>query len=162
MNTLIIYDSEFGNTEQIARKIAGILEARGLMQLVTVGNVGTLDVKGVDLLVVGCPTQVHGLTPAMRELLNNIPDGALNGLPTTAFDTRYHVSRLLSGSAATEIARKLHKAGASLLLHPESFFIDSKKGPLLDGELLRAERWARSIIEKFESASSMATGDKLL
>ncbi len=157
MNTLIVYDSEFGNTEQVARKIAGVLEARGLVQLVATRNVGTLDVKGVDLLVVGCPTQVHGLTPAMRELLDNIPQGALNGLPATAFDTRYHVSRLLSGSAATAIARKLHKAGASLLLPGESFFIDSKKGPLLEGELLRAERWAASIIEKFESANSTAT-----
>lgn len=157
MNTLIIYDSEFGNTEQIAREIAGILDARGLVQLVAARNVGALDVKGVDLLVVGCPTQVHGLTSAMRELLDNIPHGALNGLPAAAFDTRYHVSRLLSGSAATQIARKLHKAGASLLLPGESFFVDSKKGPLEDGELLRVERWASSIIEKFESANSTTT-----
>lgn len=151
MNALVIYDSTFGNTETIAREIADTLEEQGSVRVLRVGEAGTHDFAGVDLLVVGCPTQRHKATPAFEAFLEAIPRKALRGLLAAAFDTRYRKARWLTGSAAGAIAKKLKKAGASPLLPPESFFVVGREGPLEEGERARAGDWGRQVIQKFES-----------
>jgi len=150
MNTLIIYDSAFGNTQQIAGAITNALQTYGTVRCLKVSEVHALDTQGVDLLILGCPTQLHGLAPAMRALVEHILERSLEGLAAAAFDTRYRMSRLLSGSASTVLANRLEKAGANLLLPAKSFFVADREGPLEEGELERAERWTRQIIERFE------------
>jgi len=152
MHTLIIYDSAFGNTRHIAEAIAQTLEKQGTVRLVSVPDVDEIELTGLDLLILGCPTQGHGLTPAVRTLLDGIPRGSLEGLAALAFDTRYRMSEWLSGSAAHRIARKLQKAGARLILPAESFFVVSREGPLEEGELERAGQWAEKAVEQFVSA----------
>lgn len=151
MNTLVIYDSTFGNTETIAHAIADTLEEEGSVRVLRVGEAGTHDFAGVDLLVVGCPTQRHKASPGIQAFLGSIPRKALRGLLAVAFDTRYRKARWLTGSAAGAIAKKLTKAGASLLLPPESFFVVGREGPLEEGERARAGDWARQLIEKLHS-----------
>jgi flavodoxin len=83
MNALIVYDSKFGNTERIARAIAGRLGTTRLIRTEEVGELGRIN---CDLLIVAGPTQRQGASPAMRELLERIPLGALKGtmqLPST-------------------------------------------------------------------------------
>jgi hypothetical protein len=60
-----------------------------------------------------------------------------------------------SGSAASRIASKLKRTGASLILPPESFFVAEREGPLEEGELERAARWAEGIFEQFETSRSV-------
>src|SRR5690348_12304373 len=96
MNALIMYDSEFGNTKQIAEAVAGALRAHGEVRLVTVTETSVLDTRGIDLLIFGSPTQRHGLTPLAHALLSHIPHGALQGIALATFDTRYRMARLLS------------------------------------------------------------------
>jgi flavodoxin I len=151
MNTLIIYDSEFGNTEQIARAIAGRLGEHGTVRLLRALEADPLELKEADLLVVGCPTQRRGFTPALRALLENIPRGALQGETAATFDTRYQMAKIASGSAARLIAKRLERAGASLIMPPESFFVAEREGPLEDGELERAVQWAGEMLTRFES-----------
>lgn len=100
MKTLMIYDSRFGNTEQIARAIADVLDKHGPVRVVAAKEAGPLDLHAVDLLVLGCPTEHQGLTPAMQTLLERIPGGVLHGRAVATFDTRYRVAEYLSGSAA--------------------------------------------------------------
>ena len=152
MNTLIIYDSEFGNTEQIARKIAETLQTHGTVQLILANQVETVSLQGVDLLIAGCPTQRHSFSPAMRALLEDTPRGAMDNIAGAAFDTRYHMAHLISGSAARLIAKRLERAGAEVLVEPESFFVVEREGPLEDGELERAGQWAATVFEKFEAS----------
>lgn len=151
MNTLIIYDSTYGNTELIARAIAGRLGERETVKLFHAQEAGSPELKGVDLLIIGCPTQRHGFTPALRALLENIPRGALKGVTAAAFDTRYRMTRIFSGSAAQLIAKRLERAGASLIFPPESFYVVEREGPLEDGELERAIQWAGEILARFEA-----------
>ncbi len=151
MNALVIYDSTFGNTEQIARAISDTLGERASVGLLRVGKAGTSDLEGLDLLVLGCPTQRHKPTPAIQAFLGSIPRGSLHELPAAAFGTRYRKSRLLTGSAARSIAKKLKKAGASLLLPAESFFVVGREGPLEEGEFQRATDWAREVLKRFET-----------
>ena len=151
MNTLIIYDSEFGNTEQIALTIADMLEKHGPVELIQVPVSGSIAFEGIDLLLCGCPTQRHGLSPNMDALLESLPRGALIGLKAAVFDTRYRMARILSGSAAQLISKRLEKAGATLIMPPESFFVAEREGPLEDGEIERAVKWAGEVVEKVES-----------
>jgi flavodoxin len=148
MNAVVAYDSKFGNTEELAKAIAQRLAAT---RLVSTAEAGTFDLAGVDLLVVGGPTQVHGVSPALRELLDRLPDDALQGVSAAAFDTRFDAARLLTGSAAMGIARRLKSKGARLLVRPESFFVTTDKGPLAEGEVARARTWAAALLARTES-----------
>ena len=159
MNALVIYDSTFGNTQQIAQAIARVLREHGIVRLHPVQAVGTSGLKGIDLLVLGCPTQNYGLTPAVRVFLANIPDDTLHGLMAAAFDTRYRMAESSSGSAAWAIADLLQEAGASLIMSPESFFVAAEEGPLENGELERAAHWAHALFERF--AAGIYPGDQV-
>ena len=164
MNALIVYDSTFGNTERIARAIA---ERLGSARLIRAEEAGALERPECDLLIVAGPTQRHGASPAMREWLERLPRGALKDVPAAAFDTRYRMSRLLSGSAAARIASRLKRAGAWLVVPPESFFMERDMPPqgekrrhemerLEPGEEGRATQWAVSILERMGAAHQPA------
>jgi flavodoxin I len=158
MKTLVIYDSQYGNTEKIAQ---GIGEALGPSPQVEVHKVGDLrpeQVGGIELLVVGSPTQRLRPTEAMTSFLKGIPKNALKGVRAAAFDTRFteqkikETSSVLSffvriyGYAARPIADHLKEKGAELVLPPEGFYVQDMQGPLMDGELERAADWARQIL----------------
>lgn len=150
MNTLIIYDSTFGNTAQVAQVMADKLGEHGTVRIALANEAGLSEMKEIDLLIVGGPTQRHGVSPAIRDLLERLPRRTLRGAGAAAFDTRYHMAAWKSGSAAHRIASKLKRTGASLLVEPESFFVAEREGPLEEGELERAARWAEGIFERFE------------
>jgi len=151
MQTLIIYDSEYGNTQQIAQAIADALKAYSSVQLMTVAEACPPSLQGVDLLLIGGPTQIHGLTPTMRTLLDKLPDQALRGLPVAAFDTRFRMATVRSGSTAQAIAHKLEREKARLLLPAKSFFVTGREGPLEEGALENAARWVTTIMERYRA-----------
>jgi flavodoxin len=151
MNTLIIYDSAFGNTEQVACAMADRLAEYGMVRLFQLPESTSFERRDADVLIVGGPTQRHGTSPAMRAFLAGIPRRTLRGLGAAAFDTRYHMSAWKSGSAAASIASKLKRAGAFLILPAESFFVAEQEGPLEKGELERAAQWAEQVFVQFEA-----------
>ena len=108
-------------------------------------------------MIVGGPTQRHRLSPAIRAFLDRLPRRTLHGLSAAAFDTRYHMAACKSGSAAHEIESRLKRTGASLIVPPESFFIAEREGPLEEGELERAARWALEVFEQCEASRSLRT-----
>lgn len=148
MNTLVIYDSVYGNTEKIADAIATIWRQYGHSRTVSALNAGDQDLEGVNLVAIGGPTQKHGLSPAMNELLNRFVLEEFATKYVVAFDTRLDVSQWLSGSAAEHIVKKLNRLGIRTLLPPESYFVERNEGPLKPGEIERAENWARMALEK--------------
>jgi flavodoxin len=155
MNTLVIYDSTFGNTEKIARAIADRLGEHGTVSLVRAVEAGSLELKEADLLVVGCPIHRQRMTEAVEAFLENIPRRALKGWAAAAFDTRYRLNWFLSKfTAAREIASKLKRTGATLIVPPEGFIVTGREGPLEEGELKRAVEWAEEIFVRFEASSS--------
>lgn len=64
MNALVVYDSQFGNTERIAQAIASMLSEFGQTRAIRVDPTQAVDFQGVDLLILGCPTQGWRPTPA--------------------------------------------------------------------------------------------------
>ena len=142
MKALVVYDSQYGNTERIAQAIG---EAIG-SQVVRVGDVSPAELKEFDLLIVGSPTHGGWYTQEVKGLLEALP--LPEGFKVAAFDTRTMSiwNRLLPfGYAAPRIARNLEGNGGNLLAPPEGFVVLGTEGPLKDGELERAAGWARGL-----------------
>jgi flavodoxin len=148
MKAAVIYDSEFGNTGHIARAIAAALTSRMAVRLASVTEARLADFVGLDLLVMGAPTQRWGPRPEMAVLIRSLPHYQIVGISGAVFDTRLQAPRWLTGSAAGWLADQLDHKGVALILPPESFFVKTKLGPLYPGELERAGEWARLLSEK--------------
>ena len=158
MNGLIIYDSFFGNTEQIAQAIGHALGSPEEIQMLRVGDVKPEQLAGLQLLIVGSPTRGFRPSPAISNLLKGIPRNSLKGTKVAAFDTRFTEEEIKSsaailpfmvkifGYAAKPIADKLQEKGGELIAPPEGFYVRGSEGPLLDGELDRAAEWAWRIL----------------
>lgn len=145
MNALVVYDSQYGNTERVARAIASQLGSLGAVRLVAVAADAGSDLAGVDLLVVGGPTQGHGARPPLRAWVESLPGAALRGVAAAAFDTRLRWPVFLSGSTARTVAKQLQRGGARLVVPPESFLVAGREGPLVAGEVERASSWAKTL-----------------
>lgn len=154
MKTLIIYDSMYGNTKQIAEAIAGAFAAADT-KLLNVSDAKQEDLKGLDLLIVGAPTYGGRPKPTTQAFLDQIPTGALAGVNVAAFDTRFapkdqsFALRMLMkviNFAAPRIAQALESKGGKLVAPPEGFIVTGKEGPLKDGEVERAQAWVKNLI----------------
>ncbi len=145
MQTVVIYDTKFGNTEKIAEAIA---RGAGAIGGVHIEAAGTL-VGTPDLVLVGGPTQGRAITPALRETIETLGP-RVRGVPAAAFDTRYRGATLIMGSAARDATKLLGRAGAKLVAAPESFYMARGGRPELQtleaGELERAEAWGRTVV----------------
>ena len=146
MRTLIVYDSVHGNTEIIARAIGDAVA--GDVSVRRVDGVSTAEVKVIDLLIVGSPTHGGWFTEAIKGWLDQLPATTLQGIRGAAFDTRTPPTMLsrIFGFAAPRIATRLEKRGMTLLVPPEGFLVRGIKGPLRDGELMRAADWAKGLV----------------
>ncbi|NMB24841.1 MAG: flavodoxin family protein [Firmicutes bacterium] len=152
MKILIVYDSYFGNTEQVAKAIGDALRSHGSVEIRRVHDVALEQLQEVDLVIVGSPTRAFRPSKAIGAFLDEIPPKGLEGVRVLAFDTRLHAaetsSRLFNvlsavfGCAACPIGEKLKRKGGKLLAPPEGFFVTDSEGPLKDDELERAADWA--------------------
>ena len=148
MNVLIIYDSVFGNTEQIARAIGNALGSREDVEIVRASNLKPEQLTKLELLIVGSPTHGGGPTPAIQDFLKKVTESAIRGIHVAAFDTRFSTRLVrIFGYAAGRIAESLERNGGTLIASPEGFFVKGKKGPLKEGELERAAIWAKVVVQ---------------
>lgn len=168
MRALIVYESMFGNTHLIADRIGEGLAPAFEVDVRTVADAAGVDVFGVDMLVVGGPTHMHGMSnarsresaretaeeddtldldvaaegPGLRQWLDDLERG--QDTAAAAFDTRVHGPALLTGRAAKGIARRLEHHGFTLIADPESFLVDSDSR-LLEGQDDRALHWGAEL-----------------
>lgn len=152
MNTLVIYDSQYGNTERIAVAIADALRAHSDVQAIRVNQVQSVEFQGTDLLILGSPTQGWKATPATLSFLRRLSPAQLRGVAIACFDTRFQKPRWLTGSAAGVMAKEFQRMDVPLLMSPESFFVKGTEGPLEAGELDRATKWAQMLIKRVEAS----------
>jgi flavodoxin len=146
MKVLIVYDSVYGNTEEIAKAIGSAIN--GDVKVLRVGEVNPSELKTIDLLIIGSPTQGGRPTQAIQDFLNKILEPSLQGINIAVFDTRMSTKFVrIFGYAAGRIASSLKGKGSTLAVPPEGFFIKGTQGPLKEGELERAAAWAKGIAE---------------
>ena len=177
MKITIVYESMFGNTHEVAEAIGrGLREAKpdADVKCVAVADAAPELVKSTDLLVVGGPTHIRGMTSsfsrnlgvsgenkaeAKGEPVHELDEDAegpgvrewFDGLPkvegggrAAAFDTR--LGSPMAGGAARAIARRLHKHGFHLVSDPEGFVVEDAHGPVRAGELERATQWGAQLV----------------
>lgn len=150
MKTLVIYDSLYGNTEKVARVVADTLNTKAIR----VGDVQESDLHKINIFVIGSPVHGGRPTPEIELFIKNLPDKTLRNVKTAAFDTRFApedhgigikiLIRVIK-FAAERMAAALVKKGGKLVVKPQGFIVNDKRGPLKAGELERAIAWAKEI-----------------
>lgn len=157
MKALVVYDSFFGNTKQVALAIGNALGSEENVKTLRVSDIAPEHLEGLDVLVVGSPTRAFRPTKPITNFLNSIPQDGLKGIKVAAFDTRMSTedvhSRFLNmmvklfGYAAKPISDRLTKKGGTLIAQPEGFFVKGSEGPLKDNEFERASAWLKSAVK---------------
>ena len=149
MNTLVIHYSKFGNTKKVAEAMAAALEPKGSAQVVSLDALTPADFQEADLVIMGSPTHRMNLPEDVRIKLRTLPRKSLRGKKMAAFDTSYKMSGWLNLlTASKKLSRKLKRLGGKRVVPPETFHVMESKGPLYDGEIERAQNWARLIGKK--------------
>lgn len=175
MRIVIVYESSYGNTHLIAKAIGDGAAARHDVEVVPVAEASQELVGGADLLVVGGPTHVHGMsrdrtrkaaTDAAHEPGSQLtldPDAEGPGLrawfdsvrpaksKAAAFDTRVEAPALITGRASTGISRQLRRHGFLEVAEPMSFLV-TKDHQLVAGQEASARQWGSRL------AAALATG----
>lgn len=143
MKALVVYDSTYGNTETIAKAIGAAI--KGEVGVRRVEDVVASDLRSIDLLVVGSPTQGGRPTKAIQDFVNDIGE-PVRGLRVAVFDTRLSARWVgVFGHAAEKIANALRKRGGIVAAPTGAFVVGGKEGPLQEGEAARAAEWASGL-----------------
>ena len=144
MKALVVYDTKWGHTEQIAKAIAA-----GLGKGAKTARVGDPEANllgGIDLLVIGSPVIGGRPTKLLQEMLKEMKPEPSTKMKIATFDTRMTMKFAQKfGFAAVRMADQLKELGFTIKAEPEGFIVKGQKGPLEDGELERAEKWGKTI-----------------
>lgn len=170
MDVLVVYESSYGNTHLIAEAIGEGLGAAHSVDVVPVAKATQELVGRANLVVVGGPTHVHGMSrpatrekaaeaahqpgsplvldadaegPGLREWFENLRPVNTFG---AAFDTRLDASALLTGRASKGISKQLGRHDIREIADPISFLV-TKETHLAAGQLEAARRWGRLLAE---------------
>lgn len=163
MRALVVYESMWGNTEQVAQAIATGIRETCPVDVVDVGDAPAQPGSDVSLIVAGGPTHAFSMSKSatraeahrrgasqgsdavgIREWLEALPAGHHRQAVAT-FDTKVERVRHLPGSAAKKAGRVAARRGYERSDHAHSFFVADTDGPLVDGELERATEWGRQL-----------------
>lgn len=145
MKILIVYGSQFGTTAHLARAMGDALAKDHGVRVLHARDAAAIHGSEVDLLIVGAPTQLHGLRLLVRPFLSGLGKRGYRDVAAAAFDTRGVGTPDQTGSAADGIASRLEKAGCRLITPPAGFVVVELKGPLATGEQDRAISWVRDV-----------------
>lgn len=175
---VVVYESMFGNTRMVAEAIGRGLASRTEVAVVPVREATADVLEGVDLVVAGGPTHLHGMSRArsrrMAGAMARKPGSPLvlepgaEGLglrewipaldPLTvaaaAFDTRAQGVPLFTGRASKGISKSLRRRGLRMVAKPESFVVAGKDTHLVEGEVARATEWGRRIAARVATDGS--------
>lgn len=163
MKALVVYESMWGNTREIAEAVASGLARHAEVTVVEAGEAPMPVPAGVDLVVAGGPTHAYSLSSpstrgeraaqgapstqverGLREWLDQLPFST--GAPVFAlFDTRRSTARPIPSSAGRKAARIVAEHGYDVVSEPHSFFVHGHNGPLEHGERGRAALWGERV-----------------
>ncbi|AXE39898.1 flavodoxin domain-containing protein [Acidipropionibacterium virtanenii] len=158
MNVLMIVESCFGNTAEVAGAIAAALRAGGAQVRLVQADAAPAP-AGEDLVMIGAPTHNMGLPnpasrsqaeakgaraplPGVGEWIDARPR-SLDAARVVVFSTV--TGGFMSGSASKQMAKRLRRHGVQEA-EREDFRVLGTTGPLADGELERAGRWAETML----------------
>lgn len=169
MNAVVVYESMFGNTRDIAMAIADGLASVLDVRCVEVGTAPHV-FDHPDLLIVGGPTHAFSMSRAStRDSAKSETEEPLvsstgirdwladvdihRGQRFATFDTKVPKPKL-PGSAAASAAKRLKRLHGSIVAKPETFWVTDVTGPLEAGEIERARAWGMGLTEHLHQANA--------
>jgi hypothetical protein len=179
MRAVVVYESMYGNTRVVAEAVGDGLRRAHEVVVVPVNRADPKLLEGAELLVVGGPTHVHGMSrrrsrqaaaeaarqPGSTVMLEENAEGvgvrewlaSLGQLNIfgAAFDTRIDAPAALTGRASKGVSRELTRHGAHLVANPTSFLV-TKENELVGGEEARARRWGELLVEQTVTPTTKA------
>jgi len=182
MRAVVVYESMYGNTREVAEAIGGGLGTSLDVLVLPVSQVSPEAVAEAGLVVVGGPTHAHGMSRAgTRKAAVEAADkpasplraepgalgpglrdwfGSLGQHPVkaAAFDTRLHAPAALTGRAAKGVARSLRAHGFQMVAEPESFLV-TRQDRLEPQETARARAWGARLAASITPSPAQATSD---
>ncbi len=152
VRALILYQSLFGNTKDVALSLAkGIQETGVETACLSTDEVDIVQIPNYDFLAIGGPTHMIGLSKGMKTFLKRLNSIDLQGMNGFSFDTRNH-SRLnqkrwfiLENSAARKIEGKLKKLKVKIIKSRQSAIVYGREGPLESGVTLTFQEIGKEI-----------------
>lgn len=159
MRAIVVYESHWGNTEEVARAIAEGIgpEARALNTDEATASI----VADADLVVAGAPIMAFGLPsdamiqnagkdpkapapgdishPSLRSWLESLPPSRA---AAASFETKLRWS---PGGATGAIDERFHDAGFRTIAKAQKFWVTTPYGPLRNGEVERARAWGSEL-----------------
>jgi hypothetical protein len=175
---LVVHESFFGDARAVAQAIAAGIAPHLPVEVVAAADAPAELDPDVCLLVVGGPNHRTGMpTRATRQYAMDV-SGTEMDVPVTglhewldavrlpvgplaaaAFDTRLEHPWILShlDHAARTEERLLLRDGAVLVAPAEHFRVTTGAGPLVDGEVERAQEWGTTLVVRAGLASAPAS-----
>lgn len=158
MKAFVIYDSKYGNAEDLAIAIGNAMKPLMHVGIVRVADLEPEFVQGLDLLIIGAPTLAFHASRLTKHFLVGIPKEEFQRMKILVYDTRttpesknssfFHRIIDRFGYAADGMKTILERRGGKLIAKPEGFYVKEVEGPLLDGEEERAVNWALQAVKK--------------
>ena len=183
MRAVIVYESMYGNTHLIADAIGTGLAQGFDVTVIPVAEADRAVVTEADLVVVGGPTHVHGMSrsstrksaadaaasaggelalepgadgPGLREWLDALGKSRPHA-KAAAFDTRMAMPAAFTGRASKGVGRELRHHGFDLVTEPESFVV-TKENHLVAEEGDRARTWGARLADLVSPAGQSLAG----
>ena len=114
MRAVVVYESMYGNTHQIADAIGAGLEAAFDVRVVPVSHAGPEVIADADLVVVGGPTHAHGMSRAStRKAAVQAADKPVGGLTVEPDALARGCVSGSARSATTRSGRRALRPGAT-------------------------------------------------
>lgn len=169
---LVVFESMFGNTKEIADAVADGLSSGYPVDVVDVASAPTRLPDDVALVVAGGPTHAFGMSrrgtratalqqrgstvtstdTGLREWLAAVSRPE-RPVAAVTFDTRVSRPRV-PGSAAHKAERRLRRLGFHLLAPSMTFWVGGTPGPLDEGERMRAREWGATLARSLTRAAA--------
>ena len=80
MNALVVYYSQFGNTQQVAEAVSEVFQGAGAARTLSADRLTAAELQDVDLVVMGTPTHKMNLPEAVRPVFESLPRRILRGV----------------------------------------------------------------------------------
>lgn len=173
MRAVIVYESMYGNTHLIADAIAKGMEPGHEVTVIPVSTATRELLNGADLVVVGGPTHVHGISrastrkaaaeqagksagqlildasttadgPGLRDWFSSVGQVSASA---AAFDTHIADPAMVMRRASRGIAKLLKQRGLKMVGPAKSFLV-TKENALQPGEEDRAREWGRELADR--------------
>jgi flavodoxin len=153
---LVVYDSVFGNTKQVAEAIAEQIRADGhSAELVSLRS-GGKEQAGADFMFVGGPTRIKKMTRHVKRFMKGLDKGYWSSRPICAFDThglpgkteeeRRKGDKWINPGAAGGIIALGGKLGLKMQPTPLRCAVMDMKGPLEPGSLEKAKAFTHGFV----------------